>query len=204
MKKLIILFTSISLLVGCSVLKSPPTATEKGIFNVQTNVVPTTNFVAQAFPDGTIAQVPQVTQSTNYTLIPKPAITSTANWVGALFGPYGTVGALALSGILGIWGRMRSTQASTLSAVADNSVQVIETARNILKSLPNGAQISTQFDNWMMKHQQDAGIANEIAAIVDEATASSQNPHADAAQSIISAITAPMNTPTPKSPTILV
>lgn len=209
--------------------QKPPTALETKFYDVVTNVVEKTNFTTVTnFQQVTVTVPVQVTNfttheitTTNVINVPvvqvftnfveqtnfvyavndktKAEVSTVSTLATAVAGPYGALAGAVLSGILGIWGTLRSRQATTLGTVAANSTQVIETARNIIRSMPNGSQIGAQFDNWMMTHQQDAGIANEVASIVDAVVDPSHATHA--ASDILGAITAPIAPPatTPKA-----
>lgn len=204
--------------------QKPPTALEQKIYDITTNVVERTNIVQQTNYQTVTVPVPvnvtnlvthEVTQtnvinvpmvvtqtnvvdSTNYVFAvsdkTKGEIATGTAVATAMAGPYGTVAGIVAAGVLGLWGSLRSKRANVLEAVSANSTQVIETARNVIRALPNGGQVGTQFDNWMMGHQSAAGVANAVAAIVDDAVDPSHATHA--ASDILSAVEVPI---TPKA-----
>lgn len=206
------LLVLVILATGCATTgaQAPPSAIEKTLFNVTTNVTTLTNYVTQTnlvITTQTNVQnqivtvtnlVPQLIPTpfnvTNYTFLPKPAITDTATALGPLAGPWGTVASIALAGVLGIWGKLRSNQADTASAVAATGVQAVATAKSVLAALPNGAALSKAYDDFLTAHASDANLAAEIAAFVDEEV----DPHAanGAALSILQAATTPIPTVT--------
>jgi hypothetical protein len=80
--------------------------------------------------------------------------------------------------------------------VSKNLAQIVETARSVIFAQPNGAQLALTFDNWMMKHQNDAQLANEIAKLVDATVDPSGADQT--AQNLLRDAAAPL-TPAPKS-----
>ena len=166
---------------GCSLFSStqaPPSGIETSLFNIETNVTPGSNVVV-LIQSTNAAGVPVATPvtnvvpaTTNYVFLSPSAAASaavqTAQTVASATGtPWaGLIGA-ALSGILAIWGTMRNKQANTATALAANTAQILQVARNVISAAPNGASIMAQFNNWMLLHQQDANLANEVAGLVD-------------------------------------
>lgn len=191
-------------------VQAPPTSIEKALYNVTTNVTTLTNYqtitqtnivpvtitnvdlqvITKTITNEVPVLVPTPYNVTNYTFDTKPAIVGTATGLGAMAGPWGTVAAAALAGILGIWGKFRSNQADTASAVAATSQQAIATAKQVIAAMPNGAALSASFNTFLTNHASDANLASEIASLVDEAV----DPHAatGAALAIIQAATTPI------------
>lgn len=198
----------------------PPSAFEEKQYDITTNVVVRTNIVQQTNFQTVTVPVPVnvtnlvthevtttnvimvpvvVTQtnfvdSTNYVFAANAktkAELATVSTVGtAIAGPYGAVAGAVLSGLVGFWGMLRSKRANVLESVAANSTQVIETARNVIRALPNGSAVGTQFDNWMMSHQSAAGVANAVATIVDETVDPTHATHV--ASDILGAVETPI------------
>jgi len=215
-------------IVGCSALQTkPPTAVEAGLYQIVTNTVtvtntppPVTNYVSMPIfvtnTSGTIIisntpPVPVVTQPppqvvtvTNWSYLPSTNTTATIQAVGSavnIAAPgVGTIIAGLLSVGLGIWGSLRSKQATTSTAIATNTVQAIETARNVIATLSPAA--ATAYNNWLMAHQQDANIANEVGALVDQVANSNlgQAAGVGAASQIITAATTPIPVATVAKP----
>lgn len=195
-------------------VQAPPSSIEKALYNVTTNVTTLTNYqtitqtnvqtvtitnvdlqvITKVVTNEVPVLVPTLYNVTNYTFDAKPAITGTAAGLGAMAGPWGTVAAAALAGILGIWGKYRSNQADTANAVAATSQQAIATAKQVIAAMPNGAALSTAFNTFLTQHAADANLASEIASIVDEVV----DPHAatGAALAIVTAATTPIPTAT--------
>jgi hypothetical protein len=48
--------------------------------------------------------------------------------------------------------------------------QIIETGREVLKTLPNGAALDTAYVSWMQKHQAEAGAIQGVMKIVSKVT----------------------------------
>ena len=210
------------LVAGCSMLASkPPSALETKLYDIKTNQVPVvvlrtnvvtvteTNVVTVRNPvTQVIYQTNQVTVQivgtnivtvTNlvpaYDFTPKASAVADAQITGGVintvFPGWGSVVSYGLTGLLALWGGLRTKKQNANTA---NLTQAIETARSVIKSLPNGATIGTQFDNFLVQHQTDANLLDEIGTIVD----STVNPDAaqGAATKIIQLVTTPLN-PTP-------
>lgn len=198
--------------------QAPPSAAEQHYFKIetntmeivkvvtntvfQTNMVTVTNAqgVAEAAPQLIpIAEVKPVTNYvTSYVMTPNQAAKDTSATIGGVVssvaGPWGALAGAVSTGFFALWGNIRSRKATTMGNIAANSTQVIETARSILLALPNGAALAAQYDAWMVQHQRDAGIANEVAAIVDKTV---DPDHADmVATKLLALVTAPL-TPAP-------
>lgn len=182
-----------TVVAGCASAgpQTPPSALDKKLFGIttnvvtvlQTNTVTETNFVEKVVQTtNTLNQVVNVTNLVPV-LMPTPQIIpvlqtnyvydasgsqAMATSLGALGGPWGAVAGAVAAGILGIWGGLKSQQANTAAAVATSGVQAIETARNVIAALPNGAALSAAYDNWLVAHQADADIAKEVGALVDK------------------------------------
>ena len=184
---------------GCATQpQAAPNNVESFIYSTQTNVVFVTNSITvtntvvstltvtnsqnqiiPVFQTNTVLQtIPQIVTQTNYVFSSSPATTASIQSVGAVVNTFapgiGSVISAALIGLIGLWGGIRNNQAKTSGAIAANTVQGLEVARQIIASLPNGATYLQQFDNWLMIHQQDANVANEIASIVDSFTKGTQ------------------------------
>lgn len=215
-------------LPACAALHSkPPTALETKLYDIKTNYVTVTLTNTVDAPQTNIVQLTNLTtgvvlttnvvtvqhevtvittnQVDGYDFKVKPSIAADTQVVGAVANTaapgYGTLIAGALAGILGLWGSIRSKQASTAQDVSTNLAQVVETGRNIIQSLPNGAAIGAKYDAWMQDHQQAEGVAQAVAKVVD--TAVNDNPVHNStvtAQGILAQVVAPLappSTPTP-------
>lgn len=182
--------------VGCATLTArPPSAFEGKVYDVKTNQVPVvvlqtnivtitqTNQVLQTnVVTGvvtltnlvTIETTPHIITITNiipaYEFTPKPATTDTITGVGSLVNAiipgFGGLVTTIGTGLVGLWGYLRTKKQR--NEWAGNLSQAIETARSVIKSLPNGNQVGSAFDKFLIDHQTDADLAKQIAAIVDQ------------------------------------
>jgi hypothetical protein len=201
---------AVLLIAGCGLINPdrPPSATEQRYFTITTNVTPVASTNVQARvtistnANGVavaavtnFVEVPVVVFKTNYVMVPNANAEATASNIGTLtnYALPGVGGAvtLGLLGLLKLWGSLRSGQ-----AVSKNLAQIVETARSVIFAQPNGAQLALTFDNWMMKHQNDAQLANEIAKLVDATVDPSGADQT--AQNLLRDAAAPL-TPAPKS-----
>jgi hypothetical protein len=89
--------------------------------------------------------------------------------LAGLFG-YGTPAALLLSLGANLFQRKRN---GALGATAANTAQAIETAREFIKSLPNGGAYDTAFVNWLQLHQSEAGVTKQIVDLIDSQVSNS-------------------------------
>jgi hypothetical protein len=213
----------VSLTACGSLTSSPPLPVEAKLFNIQTNLTPQvqmqtnvvtvreTNVVTVINPLTQVQyQTNQVTVQTvatnivtvtnevpSYVFTPKAAVTNDAAIIGTVangFLPgFGGLITTGITGLLGLWATLRTK--SQGNQVAANLAQAIETARSVIKSLPNGATVGSQFDDFLVQHQTDANLLNEIAPLVDKYV----NPDAaqGAATKIIQLVTTPLNAAPP-------
>ena len=209
-------------LTACSALTSaPPTKVESALFDIKTNYVPVvavqtnvvtvtqTNMVTVRNPVTEVMyqtnQVSVVSVGTNtvtvtnlvpaYDFTVKTNVSNDVSAIGAVastfFPGFGGLISTGIAGLLGLWATMRTK--SQGNQIAANLTQAIQTARSVIKSLPNGAAIGAQFDNFLVQHQTDANLLDEIGAIVDSTVNNDQAQ--GAATKIINLITTPLNTP---------
>ena len=210
------------LVAGCSLLTSkPPSALETKLYDVKTNYVPVvavqtnvvtvtqTNVVTVRNPVTEVMyqtnQVSVVSVGTNivtvtnlvpaYDFTVKTNVSNDVSAIGtvanAFFPGFGGLISTGIAGLLGLWATMRTKAQG--SQIAANLTQAIQTARSVIKSLPNGAAVGAQFDNFLVQHQTDANLLDEIGAIVDNTVNNDQAQ--GAATKIINLITTPLNTP---------
>lgn len=199
--KSFIALTPVLLILGCSAVgrnPSPPTKLEQGIFNVQTNYVTevSTNVAPQVVAGVTnwvTNVVSQVMPQYTYTLGPGgQAIKDTGSAIGNLFGVGGLV-STGLAGLLGIWAKLRSSKNYDTAA---NTAQIVETLRQFIKGLPNGAAYDTALTQFMMQHQSEAGVLAQVTQIL---AAEVSNPDAKvaAAEIVATLRSLGVNVPTP-------
>jgi len=100
-------------------------------------------------------------QVEGYVLTPGPgakAVAETAGAVGNLFGVGGITSTVVMS-LFSLWGYARSKK-SLLTAA--NLAQSVETIREFVKALPNGAQYDNELVNWLTQHQAESGVLNNV------------------------------------------
>jgi hypothetical protein len=219
-----IALTTLALMIfvaGCSVVgrnPSPPTKLEQSLFDVKTNyvpvVVPVTEYRTNLqIVTATVTNLQGVTQTvTNFltnvvtTVLlqtnQQPAyayaqgagaqnVKDVAGTIGGLFG-VGGLASTALGALLSVWGWARS---SKNYQTASNTAQVVETLRQFIKQLPNGAAYDQALTTFMVQHQAEAGV---LAQVVDILNKEVSNPDAQqASREIITALRAlGVNVPT--------
>lgn len=127
-----------------------------------------TNFIPVPMPQVVLVSVTNAV--TNFVETPKQTVTDTIQAGGSVLNTFlpgvgGIISTVAV-GLLGLWAKIRSTK--NLNDVAGTLTQSIETARSIIKSLPNGAAIGQQFDTFLVQHQADANVLSQITKIVND------------------------------------
>lgn len=168
--------------------QSPPTALDKALFQITTNVVVQTNLVTLT---NRVQQIVPVTNLqnqvvlstnfvtvtnlatvvapvTNYVYATSPTVTSTVTDVTSMFGPWGTVAGLIATLGLGVFAKFKSQQLNTMTDVAGQAQQAIVTAQNVIKAMPNGAAYAATFNTWLQAHQTDVDLAQEVAQVVND------------------------------------
>ena len=165
----------LTLFCSCAT-QPPPSAIEQKLFNIQTNYVPVvlletnivlaTNYVSdQPVLVTNYVFVPTTNLEPQYTFSPNTnaaAIAQAAGNIGGFWGVGGITGTMA-GALFSLWAWFRSRQAGL---TADTLAQVIETGRQILLSLPNGEQYDEAWKTWMIQHQAEAGVVEQVAQIV--------------------------------------
>ncbi len=204
------------LLHGCAT--RPPTKLEQGLFNietnyqpmlvvktnvitvttVQTNVVPVTNTIGVIQYQTNL--VPLLVYQTNTVISTNmqesylytkgegaQRIQDAGGMIGNLFGAGGVV-TTGLGALFGLWGYLRSKKSLVTAA---NIAQTVETMREFVKQLPGGVQYDNELVNWMQAHQADAGVLNQVIALLQQQVS---NPDARvAAQQVMDTIRALKN-----------
>jgi len=181
----------LSIFVGCA--SRPPTRFEQGLFNIETNQIPIvvlrtnifdvtvvrTNAVTVTNTVGVVEWqtniIPVVVQQTNTMIVTNTQeaylyhpgegaknIQEVGTTVGNLFGVGGMTGT-ALGALFSLWGYWRSKKSLV---TAGNIAQTVETMREFVKSLPNGATYDNELVNWMQAHQADAGVLNQVMTLL--------------------------------------
>jgi len=128
--------------------------------------------------------VTQAVTNEAYAYTPGPGakeITDTAASVGNLFGVGGIVG----TGLTFLWGLWASLRSNKRYLTAANTVQVVETLREFIKTLPNGEAYDTALTQWMQVHQAEAGVTQQV---IDLLAKEMNNPDAKVAAEQIKAV----------------
>jgi len=197
------LAAAVSLLWGCT--STPPTPREQRLFDIQTNYTPViqvqtnvitrtlyqTNEVVVTNITGVIEYrtnllpiliyetniISRVVTNESYVYTPGEGakeIQAVGREIGNLFG-LGDVVGFGLGALFSIWAFFRSKKAYTTAA---NIAQAVETMREFIRSLPNGAVYDNELVNWMQKHQAEAGVLSQVIALLQKEVS---NPDAKAA-----------------------
>lgn len=201
MKKTIALSALVLLsltIIGCQAFRtgSPPTKAEAVLFNVQTNYVPIVTTVTN--PPTTAGQPPVVTTITNfepnYVWTPGHVTKDVETGLNAI-PVYGSLASGALGILAGIWSWFRSSKNYNTGV---DLAQSIETIREFVKQLPNGATYDSALTTWLQAHQAEGGT---IAGVLQMLENDVSNPDAIvAAQQIRAAIQALNPTALPPKP----
>lgn len=183
-----LLFIGSLAMIGCAGFRngSPPTKAEQALFTVTTNQIPT--LVTITNPPAAPGQPPTVSIVTSsiptYSYSPGPAIQS-AQGAASLIPGYGSVAGMGIGALAAVWAWFRSAKAG---ATAATLAQGIETIREFVKALPNGANYDSELTTWLQQHQNEEGTANQVLTILANDVS---NPDAKiAAQQVIAAIAA--------------
>lgn len=163
-------------LAGCSTPQRPPSATEQKYFEIKTNVVEVVTTVTNIVPATatTVAAIrvePVTNRVEEYDFAPNAnagAVASTSAAVASIWSPVagGVVGA-ALAGIFSLWGLLRSKKRETANELTSLELgQIIETGRQLMLKLPDGAKYEAAWKAWMVKHQAETGVIAQVAELV--------------------------------------
>lgn len=155
-------------IVGCAAVQAPPSQQELKYYSIETNYVP--QITTYSNLDGSVEIV-----SNNvpiYTFTPNTnakAVAEIGGAVGNIWGVGGVVSTLIAS-LFAIYAKRRSNQAITKANTAEYTAaeltQIIESGREIMKTLPNGPQYEAAWKTWMINHQKEAGIIGAVADII--------------------------------------
>lgn len=161
---------------GCAAMR-PPTAVERQLFTIHTNVVErvvtVTNvvtLVAGTEANGAVLAT-NVARATNRveetTWTPSPTaerVQQVGQAVGDYFGPFGKLIGVLIGGIIAGWGTLRASRANKVAATM---AQIIETGRKALQETPQGRALDEQWVIWMKAHQRQIGIYTDVARILE-------------------------------------
>lgn len=165
-------------LVGCVTpsAQRPPSPTEQKYFAIKTNVVEVVTTVTNIVPATatTVAAIrvePVTNRVEEYEFTPNAnagAVTSTSAAVASIWSPAagGVVGA-ALAGFFSLWGLFRSKKRAEAHELTSVELgQIIETGRQLMRALPDGAKYEAAWKDWMVKHQAETGVIAQVAELV--------------------------------------
>lgn len=163
---------------GCASFGSrPPTKFEQGLFDVQTNLTPVFRYITNhIYLTNIVDAKPVIVTNTiveqktelvpTYVFTPNTnatVITEIGRTTGNFFGVGGAVGT-ALAALFGTWASLRSHKQGQINS---NLAQAIETARSILLTTPKGQDLDREFMTWLVKHQAEAGVLQQVTDLVD-------------------------------------
>lgn len=188
-------------MIGCA---SAPSKIETALFEIRTNYIPTvitqTNYIpvtntVTAFVTNTLNQVIDVpvtlvTVRTNVEYLTniiettvwttKTNITTATGTAGAIINTFapgiGSLVTAIIGGLLGIWGTARSKnpQIDQAQKVAASLAQIIEVGRNILANTPQGTQAAEAWKNWMIQHQAEQGVIQNVITLLEQSVNSQE------------------------------
>jgi hypothetical protein len=195
-----------SVLSGCGMVGAHPGApnvVERALFDVVTNTeevtvtktnvhevtvdvpvyktnevgvtVVSTNHVSYSVPEIVIG----MQTNRDYSLTPKEATKGYVAGIGGIVNTFfpgaGSMVAAGLLAGLAAWGHLRSAK-NKGSAIS--LAQEVESIREFIKTLPNGAKYDTAIKQWLQSHQVEEGVAKQVLDIVKNEIS---NPEAKAA-----------------------
>lgn len=182
--------------VGCGTVQKPPSVTEQKFYTIETNVVEVVSWVTNSVPvssdEAPVAEL-RTNKMEEYKFTPNSTAQLTAATGAAVATPFspvagGVVGA-AIMGLFSLWGMFRSRDRANQNEItAIELAQIIETGRQIILTLPDGAKYEQAWKDWMVKHQAETQVIGQVSQLVAETV---NKPAAKgAAQTIINLIAA--------------
>lgn len=128
-----------------------------------------TNFIPLVTFSNLVVTVTNRVEQYDYT--PNATTKNTAAVAGTLSNlgvpGIGSLVTALLVGAAGAYGKMRSTL-KTSEKANEVLAQGVETAREVIYTTPQGAQLDAAFKNWLIQHQQSAGILGAVSEIVKD------------------------------------
>lgn len=153
-------------ITGCAEFGSnpkPPSALESHLFNTVTNYASVTNWVQEGSN-----LVPLISLQPYYINTPKPAILDSAQGVGTVINTFAPgIGGLFYTGfasLIGLFAYLRSNKKYT--DTAGTLAQNIQMILSFVGQLPNGGQYVSTLKDFMEKHQNDAGVIENVLKIL--------------------------------------
>lgn len=151
----------------------------QAVQTVITNVVVQPPLPGATVPIFVTNVIPQITEylSTNYVQATQSvtvpvysympgtnatAIADGAETIGSLFG-VGSIAKIAVGGLFGLWGLLRSSKANKTAAVLVQGTQV---AREMLSRTPQGQALDQKLVTFLIQHQAEAGVVQHVTELV--------------------------------------
>jgi hypothetical protein len=169
------LLLSVLLLSGCGAMERTlytRQVTTQPARIVATNTVWQTNLVTVATPDGprtNTVVLPVVTYDyapavTVTNLAPRPEIAGAIQGAGALPLPFAGTAAALLGWLYSAYASARNKRVSVAL------VNGVEAFRTWSQSTPEGQKADAKLKDFLIQHQEAAGVLNSVAALVNEHT----------------------------------
>lgn len=134
----------------------------------QVQIVPVTNLTTVVTYQTNVAVVTNFTPGYTFTPNTNAAqIAQTGGSIAGLFGPWSTLATTLLAGAFAVWGKLRSTAATNSAKTAGVLAQVIEVGRQVLQTTPQGQALDAQWKQWMIQHQAQTGVIQQVISIVN-------------------------------------
>jgi hypothetical protein len=156
------------LLVGCAT-GSPPTATERALYQVTTNFVTNVNQVAVVGTNGVVTATNWVTNVfQTFDLQPRASVEAgiRAGGVAATGFGFGLGGVIAtiLTAVYGAWATWKNVQNAKLAATFANNVQVY---REVVRAQPSGTVLDEKLKEQIKAQQVESGVKEQAAKVVE-------------------------------------
>jgi hypothetical protein len=104
-----------------------------------------------------------------YEFTPNGAAEQAARTIGGIAGVLGPWGELVTLGVSGLFGIYASVRSRRYRKTAEVLTQVIETGRAVLASTPNGSAAMEAWTQWMIQHQAETGVFEEVVKLLGSA-----------------------------------
>lgn len=187
---------ALSLLCGCSLLKSPPSKFDTKLYNIKTNYINVvgTNMVATGTFDVIVPVIDPVTGLTNfihrdgtnwtativtnrlesYVYESKPSVDAGTAIVTAVGGPWGVLIGGVAAGLYALYGRIRSGKLQEAveqgAVLAQTLVKNVEQVRSAALAAPNYKAIDDRVMQGVKDVQAAAGVKAQVAELVEKHT----------------------------------
>lgn len=159
----------LTVLVGCAA-GSPPSAFERSIYNIQTQVVEIVTWRTNAVIHGTNATIyvnPVTNHAEVYDRIPKESVVTGIQTGGQIATTFGFgLGGIIASLVLGAYGAFATWQNNRKKKSMEVLTNNVEVGHETILATA-GAAVAAQFIEAIKSAQVKAGVKREIAAVVD-------------------------------------